>query len=285
MRPYSIVLTEFWTGRTGKELRKYPAETRELAAYLFSCPGHEMYGLYYKPIETMKLELGRPEKVILAGLITLGQLEYCVYDPTNEWVWVFEMAQIQMGLPLKATDYKVRAANRWYQTMPRNAHLGPFFDRYCDSLHLDPPRRSWESTSALNVGERSIGEGALQQPLTSVPESDQRVVLVGEARSKATERFDRFWEAYPWKVGKKAARLEWDKINPDDALTDRIVQAVERHKRSPRWLRDNGQAIPDPERYIKKERWNDDYTPPGPSASKQTLKNVQGPLGSFLDGI
>lgn len=282
MREFSIVRTEFWTGRTGRELRQHPAEARELACYLFSAPGHEMYGLYYKPIGSMVIEIGRSERSVQQSLVTLEALDYCAYDPINEWVWVKEMAQIQLNLPLKPLDYKVAAANKWYQTLPRNAHLGPFFDRYCDSLFLKPPRRYW-SPHDVSVTKHTESEGATQEPLISIS-TPVLVPMVGEVRTKTTERFDRFWAVYPKKVGKKSARIEWDRLRPDDDLTDRIVAAVERHRRSERWLRDNGRAIPDPERYIKNERWNDNYEA-GPTLSKQTLKNVQGPLGSFLDGF
>lgn len=285
MREFSIVRPEFWTGPTGRELRLHPAEVRELACYLFSCPNHEMYGLYYKPLDTMRLETGRPEKVIRTSLAVLEQLNFAHYDPISEWVWVVEMAQIQLNLPLKAVDYKVNAANKWYQSMARNAFLGPFFDRYCDSLLLKPPRRDW-SPSMASLGKQTENEGTVPSPLEGARSNSRslsvHVPLVGEARQQATQHFECFWALYPKKVGKKAAKLEWDKINPDDALTLRICDAVERHKKSHRWLREGGQAIPDPERYIKYERWNDDYTA-GPSVSKQTLANVDEKPGAFME--
>jgi hypothetical protein len=287
MREFSIVRPEFWMGRTGRELRSHPADVRELAFYLFSCPNNEQYGLYYKPIATMAQEMGRTEKTVQESLAVLAGLTYCTYDDVNDWVWVVEMAQIQMGLPLLPRDYKVNAANKWYQKMPKNQHLGPFFDRYCDSLLLAPPRRNLSPTKSVSCCEHSETEGAVDslfgavEPLISISISSTEVLP--EKREVHTERFDRFWEAYPWKVGKKAARAEWDKIKPDDELTAKIVAAIGRHKTSQRWLREGGQSIPDPERYIKNERWNDEYDG-RPNLAKQTIKNVQQP-GSFLDGF
>jgi hypothetical protein len=298
MREYSIVRPEFWTGETGRTLRAYPAEARELAFYLFSCPNNEQYGLYYKPLGVMVEEVGRELKPVRESLILLASLGYCSYDPVNGWVWVHEMAQIQMGLPLKGADYRVRAANRWYQTMPKNAYLGPFFDRYCDALRIEPPRREWEGppspTKTVSASQDRkteapvVSEGPGQTPLISISPSVLVLEEGGtggepEARTVHSERFDRFWDAYPKKVGKKIARMEWDKLKPGDELTAKILAAIERHKRSMRWLRDNGTAIPDPCRYLKYERWNDNYEE-GPGLSKQTIGNMQA-AGDFLKGF
>lgn len=285
MREFSIVRPEFWTGRTGRELRQHPADVRELACYLFSCPNHEMYGLYYKPLDTMRLETGRAERSIRTSLSVLEQLNFAHYDPINEWVWVVEMAQIQLSLPLKAVDYKVNAVNKWYQNMARNSFLGPYWDRYCDALQLRPPRRDW-SPSLVSVTPHTDSEGTdgtAPQGLISISRSvPVHVPLVGEARHAATARFEMFWALYPKRVGKKSAKIEWDKLNPDDLLAVQICDAVERHKRSHRWLRDGGVAIPDPERYLKNERWNDNYDA-GPSVSKQTLANVDERPGAFME--
>jgi hypothetical protein len=281
MRDWSIVRPEFWMGRTGRELRGHPAEVRELAFYLFSCPNHEMYGLYYKPIGTMALEIGRSEGKIRAGLVVLQGIDYCEYDAINEWVWVVEMGQIQMGLPLKPVDYKVSAANKWYQHLPRNVFLGPFFDRYCDSLHLGPPRRTW-SPNNVSVTKQREEQGTVESPAQGLISISDQVQI---PRSIGTERFDLFWAVYPKKVGKKLARIAWDKLKADDDLTAKIVAAVDRHRRSVRWLRDNGQAIPDPERYLQNERWNDENLD-GPGLTKQTIQNVQGTdRGTFFAGF
>lgn len=275
MRDFSIVLPQFWTGTTGRILRQYPAEVRELAFYLFTAPNADMYGLYYKPLETMALETGRDMKAIAGALDTLVTVGYCQYDRTTEFVWVFEMAGIQMRpLPLKPTDFKVKSVNRWYRGIQKNPFLGAFFDRYCDHLLIEPPRR-----------DGSPLEGA-SKPLISISGSTALVVReersVPVERSVQTARFERFWEVYPKKVGKKMARAYWDKLNPNDEFTERIVQAVIRHRRSDRWRRDGGTAIPDPERYIKYERFNDEVLDAAPTMSRQTQRNV-GEFGTFLD--
>ena len=69
--------------------------------------------------------------------------------------------------------------------------------------------------------------------------------------------FEDFWKLYPKKVKKQNAFREFKKIKDIEALMPIILDDVERKKRSKNWTKDNGQYIPDPERYIKNERWND----------------------------
>lgn len=75
-------------------------------------------------------------------------------------------------------------------------------------------------------------------------------------------RFDRFWAAYPRKVGKGAARRKFAQIKPDDALTDRMIQAVEKAKQSQQWTKDGGAYIPHPTTWLNQERWEDELQPP-----------------------
>ena len=69
--------------------------------------------------------------------------------------------------------------------------------------------------------------------------------------------FADFWAAYPKKVKKKNALKEFKKIKDIEALMPTILADLKIKKLSKDWTKDNGQYIPDPERYIKYERWND----------------------------
>lgn len=73
--------------------------------------------------------------------------------------------------------------------------------------------------------------------------------------------FDRFWEAYPRRQGKEAARKAWTKIRPDDALLAEMLAALERQRASDQWRRDGGQFIPYPATWLNGRRWEDEPTP------------------------
>lgn len=76
-----------------------------------------------------------------------------------------------------------------------------------------------------------------------------------------TKRFEQFWEIYPKKTAKGAAKKAWDRINPNAELFDKIMSAVRNnidHNRQ--WQKDNGQYIPNPSTWLNQERWDDDLS-------------------------
>lgn len=75
--------------------------------------------------------------------------------------------------------------------------------------------------------------------------------------SSTDDRFEKFWEAYPRKVGKGNARTAWAKIRVTDELFNTILNAVEQQKQWDQWQRDNGQYIPHPATWLNQQRWED----------------------------
>lgn len=71
-------------------------------------------------------------------------------------------------------------------------------------------------------------------------------------------RFDKFWKAYPKKVGKDAAKKAFDKRKPDDDTLENMIQAIELQKVSDQWQRDGGQYIPNPATWLNQGRWMDE---------------------------
>lgn len=84
---------------------------------------------------------------------------------------------------------------------------------------------------------------------------------VRSKRSTLDDRFDRFWSVVPRKVGKESALRWWRRKKPNDALTETMIQAMERHKRSPDWLKDGGKSIPYPMTWLNRGGWEDQLGP------------------------
>ena len=79
-----------------------------------------------------------------------------------------------------------------------------------------------------------------------------------EAQKTTDETFEEFWAAYPRKDGKKVARQKWNRLKPDEEMRKKILADIERRKRSPEWLKENGQFIPMPSTYLNQQRWEDE---------------------------
>lgn len=79
---------------------------------------------------------------------------------------------------------------------------------------------------------------------------------IRETNAQARETaFDRFWSAYPKKVGKEAARKAFAKVK---APIDVLIAAIEQQKTSRQWTKDNGQYIPNPATWLNQGRWEDE---------------------------
>lgn len=76
-----------------------------------------------------------------------------------------------------------------------------------------------------------------------------------EKVSALDRRFDRFWQAYPKKVGKGAAEKSFGKFKPDDALTERMLRAIEAQRSTRQWKEG---YIPNPATWLNQRRWEDE---------------------------
>lgn len=84
------------------------------------------------------------------------------------------------------------------------------------------------------------------------------------------ERFEAFWDYYPRGEDRMGAVEEWDKLQPDDALIDRMARALARQKASEEWQR--GIGIPYACRWLRKRRWED--VPAQPQAQTPSPQRV-----------
>ena len=92
----------------------------------------------------------------------------------------------------------------------------------------------------------------------SPPEGDKSQRKKRRSKSAPTwqpERFEAFWDYYPRGEDRMGAVEEWDKLQPDDALIDRMARALARQKASEEWQR--GIGIPYACRWLRKRRWED----------------------------
>ena len=83
--------------------------------------------------------------------------------------------------------------------------------------------------------------------------------------SDCSNRFDVFWNTYPKKVGKEAARKSFLKMVKTQSSFDEVLKALSWQTKSDQWLKDGGQFIPNPATYLNQGRWQDE-----PESKKQS---------------
>lgn len=81
----------------------------------------------------------------------------------------------------------------------------------------------------------------------------------GKDEPQEDKDFAFFWEVYPRKIGKGAARKAWLK-NKCGARFDKIMETLQKFTACDQWKKDGGQFIPHPATWLNQERWDDEPT-------------------------
>jgi len=106
----------------------------------------------------------------------------------------------------------------------------------------------------------------------SVPSDGRAETPKPGGEPKFSAEFEAFWSAYPKyrRRGKSETYRLW-KSKRLDAQAGTAMAALEFHKRSEDWKKDGGKYVPEPERWLKRDRWqdapNDGAKPTTPMAS------------------
>ena len=78
-------------------------------------------------------------------------------------------------------------------------------------------------------------------------------------KERKEDVFAQFWEVYPRKVGKQAARKAFDKVPV--SVYQKLVPAVEAQKFGYQWTKEDGRYIPNPATWLNQGRWDDEVQP------------------------
>ena len=77
--------------------------------------------------------------------------------------------------------------------------------------------------------------------------------------------FAEFWEAYPRKEKRGDARKAWVQTAAIRPKLPEVLTSVERQRRSPQWIKEEGQVIPLPATWLRGECWANGGPPRAPS--------------------
>ena len=83
--------------------------------------------------------------------------------------------------------------------------------------------------------------------------------------------FEEFWKEYPRKEGKQKARAAFEKVNVPLSV---LLTALENHKRSAQWNKNNGEFIPHAATWLNGKRWEDEMAEDYSSVPKGATGNL-----------
>jgi hypothetical protein len=270
---YGVLLSEFWSGVTGRALRGDPA-SQVVALNLLSSRLANMLGLFYLPLEIVAHETGI--KHVSRCLDRLSVEGFAFYDAASEVVWVTTMARVRLQLArgelLHSDDKRLPSLKKLYLNLPDNKFLGAFYDHYAEALHLDTRRDSQGTPKGLD--SPSPSEQNRTSTRSSIGSSAEHPTRGLPARGVVDDGFLDFWKAYPKKKAQPEARKAWKGLNPSADCQQRILAAIERQRREADWLRESGRFIPYPATWLRAHRWLDEPVRL-PAVSDRTIRTMQ----------
>jgi hypothetical protein len=112
---------------------------------------------------------------------------------------------------------------------------------------------------AASCGELRLESNPIQSESNTNPNPNPNFADAGSASVK-NDLFDRFWSAYPKKIGKGAAQKAFEKAHIGKDLIETVLKAIDQQKNTDQWKKDGGQYIPNPATWLNQQRWEDEVT-------------------------
>ena len=148
----------------------------------------------------------------------------------------------------------------------------------------------YENEMIVEIPQAEKAYAPLPQPKTLYEVFDEAGAFEKEAikpapqkktrrRQSSLYRFDEWYSLYPRKTNRGQAEKAWEKLQPDDALIETMIRAVQLQVNQPDWLKDNGSFIPHPGTWLNNKRWLDEVTGVTPT---QALPYANKPWGAFI---
>jgi len=132
---------------------------------------------------------------------------------------------------------------------------------------------SWNNNKNVKNVKNDSLKDIYAQPEEVIPEKPKKAKKEKEAPN--LEQFELFWQAYPKKKAKDAARKAWLKIKLDEQLLAIILTAIETAKKSNQWMKDNEQYIPLPASWLNGKRWEDEYMEGGATNGRKPTSKIE----------
>lgn len=214
-----------------------PNQVKGALTKLEGLPRSDLFHTVYKHLETLANGAGKPYlKPLLEALPKLFR------NPCgNPSETLSETLSEPLRQPVNSKQYKVSSNSKQEEKIPPLPPTGGA---------AEPESDDADST------ELDFVEDAAPKPRRRKPST----------LNKAQEaRFNSFWAVYPRKVSIGDAEKAWAKIEPDEELTERIINAVETAKALDSRFRET-RFTPHPASWLNGREWENQYSGPEEAA-------------------
>lgn len=196
MREYVKLSPKFWTGPTGRAVRRAGVEAQLVALYLLSSPHANFIGMYHLPLVYISADTGLGLETVRAALVAVERTGFARYDEDSECVWVVESAKWQVGEEMKAADAKTKYVQKEFDALPSDCPFKrEFMARYGDAYHMrgavpastPATKAAGQAQKVLTMSTLTPGEAKLHEAIglftasrdelgLSTPAGDKRIV-------------------------------------------------------------------------------------------------------------
>lgn len=173
---------------------------------------------------------------VLEALADMGKIDRELWEQAQV-IWCQNLVDNLADMYSKRTD-----------GIPKKPSIEEF-----SGIKGEPDGETAEETDRTGEQPEPSGE---QAPAPPAPQPRRK--KPSSLSKKQEERFNRFWHVYPRKENIGAAERAWAKIDPDEELTAKIIEAVQATKRLDSRFREK-QYTPHPASWLNGREWLNEY--------------------------
>lgn len=249
MAIYRTISMSFWTD--SKVVDDFTPEDRYFYLYLFTNPHTNLCGCYEVSTKQMAYEVGysidsiimllkRFEEVHNVLRYSEGTKEVLLLN-WHKYNWT-SSEKFRKPLLKEITEVKDDSFRQYLQDLADGKEPRYGIDTNCTDITVTVTDTVTVSNTVTDTVSNNLNN------INDIEIVDEEIIITD---------FDRFWEEYPKKVGKKEAKKAFGRAKKTtDAET--MIRAVIAQKSSGQWKRDNGRYIPNPATWLNQGRWDDE---------------------------
>lgn len=188
MRDFVKLSPVFWSGKTGRELRKHGPDAQLMALYLISNAHVNYLGLYRLPTAYIAVDLDWTADRVAAAMKAVEEVGFAQYDAEREYCWVINAGKHQVG-ELKTNDKYVKAVEKEFLRMPACKLTAGFYEKYREAFHLPARDDLAQFSEAASAKQEAAPEAA-------TADSNAHIYKLPAGFAPRSERIERTIFAY-----------------------------------------------------------------------------------------